>query len=888
MSARPKLLLLDANALLHRAWHALPPSMTAPDGKLVNAVYGMTSVAMKLMKDEAPELFIACWDTDAPTFRHHAYKEYKATRAEQPDELYDQVPIAKEVLAALGIPSFEADGFEADDLLGTFAVQGVKEGFDVRIVTGDRDAFQLIDDHIDVLVPGRDINSTKLYTDKELFEKYGIHPNQVIIWKSLCGDPSDNIKGVPGVGEVTAASLIQKFGTFEAIFKAAKDAKSDLTPGLRKKLVEGEASAREALSLVGIDCKVPLKVKLSGMKTVLDREAFIQNAAKFGFRSLILRLPKEDGTAAPATKPSKMRAPKKKSADDEVLQLTSEADAMSFLADVRCVDEFVLIVATQAQESLFGAGAQSIVIGLADKTGIIPASLLSAKEVRRELADILSSERLGKLCHDAKKVMKELETFDLTLSGIAHDTLIAAYLLAAGERSLDLEHLTLLIVGKPLAEGDARPVAEVRAIRAIARAQREQMKETTADRVWERFEKPLIPVLRHMERQGVLLDIPYLKKLSKEMTEKKAKIEQKMEKVVGHPFNPASPSQLAVILFDELGLSTKGIKSGKTGYSTAASELEKLQGQHPLIDLIFEHREVAKLLSTYVETLPTQTDAEHRVHTTFAQTIAATGRLSSLDPNLQNIPIRTELGRSIRRAFIASPGMELVSCDYSQIELRVVAALAKDKKMLEAFNAGVDIHTATAAAIWKEPLEKVTKDQRRAAKAINFGIIYGQGPVGLSQVAGISFADAKKFIAAYFETYKGIKDYLDGTKDKAHAMGYVETLFGRRRPLPDINSGMPQLRAAAERMAINMPVQGTAADLLKLAMIKIAQELPKISKNARMLLQVHDELVFEVPPKEVKTVVAAIKDLMENIEKIGVPLVVDAKAGKNWEEMETI
>lgn len=909
MSAhRPKLLLLDANALLHRAWHAIPP-LTSPDGMVVNAAYGMASITLKLMKDEKPDVFIACWDTEAPTFRHEAYEAYKATRKEQPDELYAQVPVAKTVLQTLGVRSVELDGYEADDLLGTLAVRAVKDGYDVRVVTGDRDALQLIAPHIDVLTFKKGVSETKLFTKKEFEDEYGIELAQFLDWKALRGDTSDNIPGVPGIGEKTATELLKKFKNLEGIFKAAHDDKTDLSAGVRKKLIEGEASGRQALSLVGIDLNAPFKTKIADLRSSLDREAFIQSAAVYGFRSLITRLPREAGMPGAEQPPQQGRGTARrahvKKTDVENLQLSSEADTMSFLADVRCADEVSLVIASLAQESLFADGnSQSIVIGLADKTGVIPSSQLSSAAVHRELMDILTSERIGKLCHDAKKVMKELEAMrggrdesrsypaaetSAVLRGIAHDTLIAAYLLAAGERSLDLDTLALQITGKPLPEGDARSVAEAQAIRVIAAKQRVQMKEIGADCVWERFEKPLIPVLRDMERVGILTDIAYLKKLSKELSDDKAILEKKMEKLVGHPFNPASPSQLAVILFDELKLPTKGIKSGKTGYSTAASELEKLEGAHPLIDLISEHRELAKLLSTYVDTLPTQADAQHRIHTTFNQTIAATGRLSSSDPNMQNIPIRTENGRRIRHAFIAGPGMELLSCDYSQIELRVIAALSGDQKMLAAFNAGLDIHTATAADIWKVPLDKVSKDQRRAAKAINFGVIYGQGPHGLSRVANIPFAEAKKFIDVYFETYRGVKDYLDATRAKAHDLGYVETLFGRRRPIPEINSSMPQLRAAAERMAINMPVQGTATgDLVKLALIKLAEELPKISPDSRMLLQVHDEVLFEVPAKEIKRVAVAVQDIMETVEKIGCPIVVDAKYGKNWDEMTKI
>lgn len=887
MPVRPKILILDANALLHRAWHAIPP-LTSPDGKVVNAAYGMASVVLKLQKEEKPDVFIACWDTEAATFRHETYKEYKATRKEQPDELYDQVPIAKDVLATLGVPSIELDGYEADDLLGTFAVRAVKDGYDVRIVTGDRDALQLIAPHVDVLTFKKGVSEIKIYTAKEVEEEYGIPPTRLVDWKALRGDTSDNIPGVPGIGEKTASELLKKFQTLEGVFKAAHDAKSDLSDGVRRKLIDGEKSGRLALSLVGIDLNVPLKTKIEALKSSLDRAGFIEIAGKYGFRSLITRLP-SDGSTADAVSPraKKESAPKKKSSSD--ILLSSASEAVAFLSEVRKASDVVIAITSGSQASLFGVtGMQAIALGLSDKIGSIPSSLLNEKAVHEALNEILSSERPAKIAHDAKRLMKELETVGFTLAGITHDTLIAAYLLAAGERSLDLESLVLQTTGKALPEGDDRLAGEARAIRLLAEKQREQMKEIGADHVWDRFERPLLPVLRQMERTGILVDISYLKKLSTDMTADKAKLEKKMEKLVGHPFNPASPSQLAVILFDEFKLPTKGIKSGKTGYSTAASELEKLQGQHPLIDLIFEHRELAKLLSTYVDVLPTLADKDGRIHTTFNQAIAATGRLSSSDPNLQNIPARTETGRRIRRAFIASPGMELLSCDYSQIELRVVAALAHDEKMLAAFKSGLDIHTATAAAIGNVPLADVTKDQRRAAKAINFGIIYGQGPVGLSQVAGIPFADAKKFIAAYFETYRGIRDFLDATKAKAHALGYVETLFGRRRPLLDINSGMPQLRAAAERMAINMPVQGTAADLMKLALIQLADALPKISAKSHMLLQVHDEILLEVPVKDVATVAAAVKDLMENVEKIGCPIVVDAKHGENWEEMKVV
>jgi DNA polymerase-1 len=886
------LMLLDANALLHRAWHALPP-LTAPDGMVVNAVYGVTSVVLKLLKEEKSDLFVACWDTKAPTFRHEEYAEYKAGREKQPDELYAQIPVAKEVLETLGVRSVELDRYEADDLIGTLAVRGEDEGYHVRIVTGDRDTLQLINPNVDVMTFKKGVSDTKIFTAREVEEDYGVAPKQLIDWKALRGDASDNIPGVPGIGEKTATELLQKFSTFNGVIKAAKDSKSDLSDGVRKKLLDGEVSGRAALRLVAVDLKVPLKASLKSLTGQMDREAFIQKAAAYGFRSLIARLPRDgsagvadDADASAEKKKAKKSAASKKSG---LASGSTEEDVLALLAKIRDAKEVAVVVTVGEQSSLFGSSSlQSVTFATGSTVGSVPPSLFDKKDVRQALSNILQGERPGKLCHDAKRIMKDLETVGMSLNGIVHDTLIAAYLLAAGERSLDLDTLTLQSLGRQLAQGEGRAVDAARAIQELAAKQRIDMKEIGADRVFERFELPLIPVLRGMERLGILIDAPYLKTLSKEMQTEKDRIEKKMEKLVGHPFNPGSPSQLAVILFDELKLPVKGIKRGKTGYSTAAPELEKLQGTHPIIDLIFDQRELAKLLSTYVDSLPQQADKDGRVHTTFNQAIAATGRLSSSDPNLQNIPIRTELGRKIRRAFIASPGMELLSCDYSQIELRVIAALARDEKMLTAFRNHQDIHTTTAASILGIPPDEVTKDQRRAAKAINFGIIYGQGPNGLSQTAGIPFADAKKFIAAYFDTYKSVKEWLDATRAKAHAMGYVETLFGRRRPLPDINSGLPQLRAAAERMAINMPVQGTSADVIKAAMIRIQAELPKLSANARLLLQVHDELVFEVPPKEVASLARAVQDTMEHIEDIGCPIVVESKHGKNWEEMTKV
>ncbi|MCW1892373.1 MAG: DNA polymerase I [Candidatus Uhrbacteria bacterium] len=885
-SQRPKLLLLDANALLHRAWHAIPP-LTAPNGMVVNAVYGMANVSLKLFKEESPDLFVACWDTAAPTFRHEAFVDYKAQREEKEQELYDQIPVAKEVLESIGIPSFSKDGYEADDLIGTLAMIGVREGYDVRIVTGDRDALQLVSPHVDVLAFKKGVSETKTYDADAVVEEYGITPEQIIEWKAIRGDTSDNIPGIKGIGEKGATELIQKFKTLEGAIAAASDPSSDIKPGMRAKLLEGAKIGREALKLVTIMRDVPLKIEIEDFHGKPDHDAFVRLAGTYGFRSLIGRFP---GVAqeSDSSKEKKTRSKKALSDDDGFVSCKDENDTIKVLKDFASAKDLVIAIPPTTQTSLFESSTDGVVMGTSSRSASIPFSLLRLKEVRPLAEKIFTSDDIGKICHDAKMCMRVFSEHDFELRGVVHDTLLAAYLLSEGERQADLRMISLHELGEDLPEGDALVHGLATIIRSIADHQRASLVNEHLDEVMRRFELPLLPVLRTMERNGILLDLSYLKKLSKEITAEKKSLELKMEEIVGHAFNPGSPIQLSQILFDELGLSTKGIKRSTRGYSTAASELEKLEGTHPIIEFVSQYREVSKMLSTYIDALPLLVDKDGRVHTTFNQAVAATGRLSSSDPNLQNIPIRTELGRRMRRAFIASPGMRLVSCDYSQIELRVIAALSKDKKMLEAFASGADIHTATASAIWGVAMDEVTKEQRRAAKAINFGIIYGQGPNGLSRTAGISFAEAKEFIEKYFQTFVGVKTYLEETKVMARSRGYVETLFGRRRNIPDIVSGIPALRAAAERMAINMPAQGTAADLMKLAMIRVAERLASVSRNTRLLLQVHDELVLEVPEGEVDVVATFVKATMESAAEIGCPILVEAKVGENWDEMNKV
>jgi len=885
-----KALVIDANALIHRAWHALPP-MTAPDGKLVNAVYGFTAILIKILAQERPDVLAVCWDTAAPTFRHEALETYKATRVKQDQAFYDQFEDVKEVVASLGGTNLELDGYEADDLLGTLAVKLEKDGYKVLLLTGDKDAWQLITENVNVVAFKKGVSETVVYTPESLVEITGLRPDQVVDFKAVRGDASDNIPGIKGIGEKTMTELLQKFDNLKGVFKAARDDSSDIKPGVRQKLLEGESVAMETLPIVRIVTDAPIKFKNNDLlRRKVDQDEVVELFARFGFRSLIARLfGKQDGDSSNVKRQTSNEGQRntkfeiRNSIGHKVIK-TNE-DFEKFFDKVKKEGKLYVYLPEVIQESLF-EDLPSVVFGSAVETVTIAKQVLDKKESRKILKLMIEDEGIKKIGHGLKEVWHWADALGLEMQGLDFDTELAAYLLAAGDRGHDLKSVAALKLQKVLDESKHEDALDT--IRELEGLLRDELDEQKLISVLERFEMPLIPILAKMEEEGIMVDVKYFKKLAEELREEKAKLEKKMHELAGEEFNPLSPKQLGHILFDVLEISTKGIKRGKTGISTAAAELEKMHGLHPIIEMIEDYRELSKLLSTYVEAIPELVDSEDRVHTTFNQAVAATGRLSSSDPNMQNIPIRTELGRRVRKGFIAKKGYVLLACDYSQIELRIAAALAKDKAMLEAFEKGEDIHTATAARIWDLKLEDVTKDQRRVAKAINFGLLFGQGPQGLSRTADISYAEARDFIDRYFVAFSGIREYMDVSKALARKQGYIETLFGRRRPLPEIDSPLHMVRAQAERMAINMPIQGTEADLIKLAMIAVAKELPKVSKDANVLLQVHDELVLEVPEKDVKKVAKVVVETMQSVEKIGCPIVVDAKYGKNWEEMETV
>lgn len=901
-SASRRLFILDANALLHRAWHALPP-LTNPEGQVVNAVYGVMMIVMKLLENEMPEAMVACWDTEAATFRHEAYKEYKAHREEQPDELYAQIPLIQQGLATLGVDSLELDGYEADDLLGTIAVRAQAEGWEVVIVTGDKDAFQLIRPGISVMTFKKGVSDTLVYDEAELKARFGLTPTQFLEYKAMRGDPSDNIPGVKGIGEKGATDLLQRFGSLEGILRAAHDEASELSRSTREKLLAAEAEIPAIISLVSIVTDAPivwlphlLERDQDGLRKFLRSMGFKTLLGKMGMSGAKSEKTEENKEGGSEAELSKKEA-KHSSVIHEgstlkscvVKRLETVEEAMRVVHEIGKEKELLVHVARGVQGSLFGEAIESLILGVPGETGKLfelpSAFLRKEKTIHQAIQGLFDGSGIGFFSHDTKLQVRGLHLMGFELERWGFDLMLAAYLLGAGERNHDLPSLAERFLQVNLS-ADAAPVKQAECVLSLLEPVRTRLQAEGLETVLARFELPLVPVLARMEEVGIKIDRVYLQTLSKEFTEDKARLEKEMIEMAGRAFNPASPSQLADVLFTDLALPTKGIKKGKTGYSTAAPELEKLRGQHAIIEKIEDYREVSKLLSTYVDVIPLLADQEGRVHTTYNQAVAATGRLSSTDPNLQNIPIRTEAGRRIRRAFVASKGMVLVSCDYSQIELRLAAALSKDPVMTEAFVHGEDIHQATAARIWGVSLKEVTKDQRRAAKAINFGILYGQGAHGLAGVAGISYAEAKKFIEKYFEVYAQFRAYIEETKALARKLGYVETLFGRKRPMPEILSSIPMLRAQAERMAVNMPLQGTAADLMKLAMIEIDKKLPMVCKDAKMLLQVHDEVVLEVPEQEAERVAQFVKETMENVEKMGVPIVVETKTGLNWEEME--
>ncbi len=908
-----KLAIIDTFALLHRAYHAIPPTLTTKDGLMVNAAYGFSAILLRLMKELKPDYIVAAFDLPGGTFRNKEYKEYKAHREAPDKDFIDQISIIEDILAALSIPKLALKGYEADDVIGSIAryCNEQEKDIEVIIVSGDLDTLQLVNKRTVVYTMRKSINDTLIYDEAAVRERYGLTPAQIIDLKSLKGDTSDNIPGVKGIGEKGAIDLVKEFGSLENIYTHIESKKiKDRTRELLKDQKD-MAFQSKMLATIVTDLKVNLDLTKADINNY-DLPKVTKLFQKLEFRSLLAKLPTSNGTAT--TKP----ATKKKSGP--VYEVIDDEAGMKKLAALLVKKKQIAIDTETTGLDTLHAEILGASIAWAPKEAVFIHLRDDQQRTafKKHLGSIITDPAIKKIGHNIKYDYQILDRFGLRMQGIYFDTLLAGFLLHS-DRSLKIEELAFTYLGVTMqtladlvdtAASDDKPKKkkdlDVKAIDPEKLAQygaadsdmcfrlyekiAPLIKKEKLTTVLETIDMPVVPILAHMEHDGILLDVPYLKAMEKELRKQIESLEKKIHTLAGFEFNIASPLQLKEVLFEKLAIETKGIKRKKTGLSTAADELEKLKNAHPIINLILEYREITKLVNTYVATLPDEIDRDDkRIHTDYSQTIAATGRLSSNHPNLQNIPIRTELGRTIRKAFIAPKGKVLISADYSQIELRIAAIISKDPKMLASFKKGEDIHRATAAAINNIPMDQVTPDQRRAAKEVNFGVIYGLGSTGLAQRTGITRLEAKEFIEKYFGLYKKLKQYLDDTKSFAHAHGYVMTIFGRRRRLPEIYSSSPMLVAQAERMAINMPIQGTATgDIIKLAMIACDTAIQEQKLPAKMLLQVHDELVFEADTAAADKATKEIKKAMESVGNYEIPLLVDVKTGENWAEMEEV
>lgn len=884
--------IIDGHAIIHRAYHALPP-LTSKDGTIVNAVFGFSSMLLKIMADLKPDYLAVSFDVAGDTFRDEIYEDYKATREKSDDELYDQIPLVYDVVNAFNIPIYEKEGYEADDLIGTIAAEIREKHDDVKviIVTGDKDILQLVEtDRVQVNMMGRGMSDFTLYDEHKVDDKYGFGPHLIADFKGLMGDPSDNIPGVKGVGKKTATMLLTQVGDIETIYRELDEheAAGTIKSSVAKKLREGKEDALMSKELATIVQNVKgTKFRLADAVThEFDEDEVAELFSGFQFYSLIKRLPGKRSGKTVGTK----KVTKKKAVNVTVVAPDDIASLVNELKERPTIACTALLAGGDVNHDPISG----FLFLVEDKTWWVELKSLNQSQ-RNTLFSLFSQKQLTIIGHDLKTLSKVLLRYQVSISCRFFDVMIASYILNASTRAHDLRSIILRETGVDIGEkqqqslfGDEPSIVaqRFRYVLEIYPILQEKLSAEKQDELFQNMEMGLLPVLARMELSGIKLDMDMMKQFSKEVHKEIDSLTKKVHKLAGREFNVSSSAQLRDILFDDLDLPTAGIKKGKTGYSTAASELEKLHGLHPIIECIERYREITKLQNTYIDVLPTLVDEQDRIHTSFNQTVAATGRLSSSDPNLQNIPIRTDYGKRIRDAFISEEGYELLAADYSQFELRIVASLAQDEKLIDIFQKGEDVHRATAAAIHGISLEEVTASQRRSAKEVNFGVLYGMGAFGLAQRTGLSQKEAKEFIDKYFDTFSGVATYLEAVKEKAAEDGYAETMFGRRRHIPELQSSNYQLRAAGERMAINMPVQGSQADIIKLAMIEIDHMLLQDGyyerDDVRFLLQVHDELVFEVKKSVKDSIVPAITALMEKAVSLAVPVVVEGHVGKRW------
>ncbi|MFA5197413.1 MAG: DNA polymerase I [Patescibacteria group bacterium] len=907
-----KFVIIDGHALIHRAYHALPP-LTTKQGEVVNAVYGFSVILLNVIKELKPECIAVAMDLPDKTFRHEEYEQYKANRVAAPDDLIQQFDIVREVIEAFDIPIYEKPGFEADDIIGSVAKKLTKDNeTSTYIVTGDLDELQLVDKNTLVYTMKRGFTDTVIYDEKMVHERYGLTPEEFVHFKALKGDASDNIPGVAGIGEKTASDLIQTYASLDNLYKNL----DKLKPSVAKKLEDSKEIAYLSLKLSRIVTDIPINVDFKKCATHdFDRNKVFELFRRLEFKSLLSKLPGQPDQSGLFDE----EAPKTKSQEHfckENYHTIDDEKDLSALA--KRLEKAKVIAVDTETDSIDEMSANLVGISICFEecdAYYIPVRHKKGKQlpfdiIKKYLSHIFSG-KIPKVGHNIKFDYVILRNAGFKLSPISFDTMVAAYLLNPNARAQRLDELAFSELGIEMSKIDSLigkgkdqlTFDQVDIDKATLYAAEDadmslrlyhhlskEMEEGGFIELMDKIEAPLVPVLAEMEMNGVKLDTRILARLSEKFANRIKELEKEIYKYADGEFNIASPAQLQKVLFEKLNLQEKIEKNGlkklpSGGYSTGAEELEKLREIHPIINLISEYRELTKLKNTYVDTLPKSINKKTgRVHTSFNQTIAATGRLSSTNPNLQNIPIRSEVGQDIRKAFIADNGYSIISADYSQIELRVIAHIADDVMMKKAFVSGQDIHTSTAMKVYNVSEKEVTPEMRRNAKVVNFGIVYGVSPHGLARQSNLNYEEAKDFIDKYFEIHPGIKEYMKQVVIDTREAGFAETIFGRRRYLPELNSANHIIRNAAERMALNMPIQGTAADLIKLAMIEIHRELPKVSPKSKMLLQVHDELVFEVPDMEVAKVTPFIKEKMENVVKLDVPVIVEIGVGKNWGE----
>jgi len=897
---KKKLFVIDGHALCYRAYFAfLRNPLVNSKGQNTSAIFGFSRMLLKLVQDQAPDYLVVAFDPPRRSFRFGLYPEYKANREKTPDDLKVQIDEIRRLVEVLGIPRIEEADFEADDVLGTVAKKYASKDVEVVLVTGDKDAYQLVGKHVSIYANKKGITEFELYDAKAVKEKLGVAPEQVIDYMALTGDTSDNVPGVYGVGEKTARTLIEKYGSLDALYAHLDEVKGKL----RETLEKNRDMAYLSRTLVTIRTDIPLELNLAhaalpDFRTPAARDFFTGLEMDSIARELF-----------PAREePAAQEPPRKEEKDYRIVRTV--ADLGEAIGAVKKAG-LVSVDTETTSTNPVAAELVGISLSVAPRSGwyvpIIAQSLFSEQVIDRDdalamLKPVLEDEKIAKVGQNIKYDITVLEGAGITLRGVTFDTMVASYLLDPTERRHNLDDMAenllnyktitykeltsrgrekLAITEVPLADLAEYATEDADIALRLFQVLEPKVREEKLDALFRDVEMPLIPVLATMERTGVRIDLAHFRALAKENDMLLSRAEEEIYASAGRRFNINSTRELSRILFEVLGL--KPVKKTKTGFSTDIQVLEALQGAHAIVDWLITYRTLSKLKGTYIDTLPTLTiEGTGRIHTSYNQAVVATGRLSSSDPNLQNIPVRDEFGKKIREGFVPEKGWLMLSADYSQIELRLAAHISNDETMIAAFREGVDIHARTAASVFDVGIDSITPDMRRQAKVINFATIYGVSPFGLSQQAEISVKEAAEFIRRYFETYPGFKRYIDDTVSFAREHGYVTTLLGRRRPVPEIASSAQFRREGAERIAINTPIQGTAADLIKIAMVRIARELESRALKGRMILQVHDELVFEVPLDEKGEFESLVRRNMEHALDLNVPIVVDMGWGKNW------